>query len=236
VRYLIAITALLVSSISIPGAAVANAAAVTVSGPGPHLVVAVRHSDYRNHWYKVHPGDTLSSIAKDELGHTGKWPALWFVNRREVKNPNKIRKGEILRLPSRPRKGQWVTELAVDHSQAPAPPPRAASTSVVSASSAPAPAPVPQAAPAPPAAAPVVASGASGGYQACVIQAESNGNPGAVNPVTGAGGLYGFLPSTWAALGYSGAPQDASVATQNAAFAKEYARAGTSAWSPYDGC
>ena len=69
-----------------------------------------------------------------------------------------------------------------------------------------------------------------------MIQAESGGNASAVNPYSGAGGLYQFLPSTWQALGFSGLPQDASVAEQNAAFAKEYAESGTGAWSAYDGC
>jgi hypothetical protein len=75
-----------------------------------------------------------------------------------------------------------------------------------------------------------------GSFQQCVITAESGGNPSAVNASSGAGGLYGFLPSTWAALGFPGLPEDASVATQNAAFAKEYAEAGTAPWSSYDGC
>ena len=79
-------------------------------------------------------------------------------------------------------------------------------------------------------------SGASGSFQSCVIQAESGGDAGAVNASSGAGGLYGFLPSTWQALGYSGLPENASVAQQNAAFQKEYAQSGTSAWSAYDGC
>lgn len=78
-------------------------------------------------------------------------------------------------------------------------------------------------------------SAGGGGYQSCVIAHESTGNPAAVNPASGAAGLYGFLPSTWHALGFSGLPQDASVATQDAAFAKEYAAVGRSAWSG-DGC
>jgi hypothetical protein len=98
-----------------------------------------------------------------------------------------------------------------------------------------------------PAAAPVSASEApayadsayytgSGSFQSCVIRAESNGDAGAVNGSTGAGGLYGFLPSTWQALGYSGLPEDASVAEQNAAYEKEYSESGASAWAAYDGC
>ena len=73
-------------------------------------------------------------------------------------------------------------------------------------------------------------------FQACVIQRESGGNPSAVNSSSGAGGLYQFLPSTWASLGFSGLPQNASVATQNAAFAKAFAQSGTSPWAPSDGC
>ena len=79
-------------------------------------------------------------------------------------------------------------------------------------------------------------SGAPGSFQSCVIQRESGGNAGAVNASSGAGGLYGFLPSTWQALGYSGLPENAPVSVQNAAFAKEYSQSGGSAWSAYDGC
>ena len=58
----------------------------------------------------------------------------------------------------------------------------------------------------------------------------------AVNPASGAGGLYGFLPGTWQSLGYSGLPQDAPVSVQNAAFQQEYAQSGTIPWAPSDGC
>jgi LysM repeat protein len=77
-------------------------------------------------------------------------------------------------------------------------------------------------------------------FEACVISHESGGNPRAVNPISGAGGLYQFLPSTWAALGfaaaYPGGAQTAPVSVQRAAFAKLYAEAGASPWAPYDGC
>jgi resuscitation-promoting factor RpfC len=76
----------------------------------------------------------------------------------------------------------------------------------------------------------------SSAYEACVIRRESGGNPSAVNPSSGAGGLYQFLPSTWASLGYSGLPQDAPASVQQQAFDKLYAQAGTSPWSPSDGC
>jgi resuscitation-promoting factor RpfC len=77
-------------------------------------------------------------------------------------------------------------------------------------------------------------------FESCVISRESGGNPRAVNPYSGAGGLFQFLPSTWAGLGYAGAypagAQTAPVSVQEEAFAKLYAEAGTSPWRPYDGC
>lgn len=79
-------------------------------------------------------------------------------------------------------------------------------------------------------------SAASPSFRACVIARESGGNPRAVNPRSGAGGLYQFLPSTWRSLGYGGLPEYASVATQNAAFARAYARWGAVLWRPYDHC
>jgi hypothetical protein len=94
----------------------------------------------------------------------------------------------------------------------------------------------PAAAPAPVQSGGIVGTGGMSAFQACVIQRESGGNPAAVNPSSSAGGLYQFLPSTWAALGHSGLPQNASVAEQNQAFQQEYAQSGTAAWAPYDGC
>jgi resuscitation-promoting factor RpfC len=77
-------------------------------------------------------------------------------------------------------------------------------------------------------------------FEACVISRESGGNPRAVNSSSGAGGLFQFLPSTWAGLGYAsaypGGAQTAPVSVQEAAFAKLFAEAGTSPWAPYDGC
>lgn len=81
----------------------------------------------------------------------------------------------------------------------------------------------------------IAGAAAKSAFRQCVISRESGGNPRAVNPVSGAGGLYQFLPSTWAALGFGGLPQHASVAVQNAAFDKAYARWGTSPWAG-DGC
>jgi LysM repeat protein len=176
----------------------------------------------------VHAGDTLSSISQREFGSAGSWPALWWANRHSVHNPSVIQVGQRLQLPKSHKVKPWLASAALAAVPAPAP----------VAVSAPAPA-APSASPASvPSAAPVqqASYSGSGGFQSCVIQRESGGNPSAVNASSGAGGLYGFLPSTWQSLGFSGLPENASVAQQNAAFAKEYAQSGGAAWSAYDGC
>jgi hypothetical protein len=85
-----------------------------------------------------------------------------------------------------------------------------------------------------------IGTGGMSAFEACVIRVESGGNPRAVNASSGAGGLFQFLPSTWASLGfaaqYPGGAQTAPVSVQEAAFAKLYAEAGTAPWAPYDGC
>jgi LysM repeat protein len=197
--------------------------AVTVSlHPGAH---------HGSQHVSVHTGDTLSSISQREYGSAASWPALWWANRHSVHNPSVIQAGQRLQLPNSHKVKPWLANAALAAIPAPAP--------------APAPVAVPAAAPSSPAAVPSAApvqqstttySGASGSFQSCVIQAESGGNASAVNASSGAGGLYGFLPSTWQGLGYSGSPQNASVAQQNAAFAKQYGQSGGAAWSAYDGC
>jgi hypothetical protein len=198
---------------SIAGAGAAKAMiAVTVS-----LHPAAAH--HHGHDVTVRAGDSLSSISKREYGKAADWPALWWVNRHHVANPGLLRTGQRLHLSDWREVKPWLRQAALAAAPAPAAVPVAATGSVTST-----------------AAASGSYSGAPGSFQSCVIQAESGGDAGAVNASSGAGGLYGFLPSTWQALGFSGLPEDAPVSEQNAAFAKEYAAGGTSAWAPYDGC
>jgi peptidoglycan hydrolase-like protein with peptidoglycan-binding domain len=79
----------------------------------------------------------------------------------------------------------------------------------------------------------VIASSSSDGYSipSGIVMCESGGNWHAVNPSSGAGGAYQILPSTWAAYGGTGLPQDASPAEQSAIAAKIWASAGPGAWS-----
>ncbi len=48
----------------------------------------------------VQAGDSLSKIAKRELGDASKWHALYEANRDTIKNPDLIHPGQVLTLPS----------------------------------------------------------------------------------------------------------------------------------------
>ena len=93
--------------------------------------------------------------------------------------------------------------------------------------------PLPAPAPTPAPASTPTAGDASGGYSipAGIVQCESGGDWSAVNASSGAGGAYQILPSTWAAYGGTGSPQDASPAEQSAIAAEIYASQGPSAWT-----
>jgi Transglycosylase-like domain/LysM domain len=183
--------------------------------------------------YTARRGDTLSSIARAWLGHADRWPALWYANRRHVRDPDALKVGTQLTLavPGHPVHA-WLAAKAMaaipkPPAPRPAPPAQLASTQVGSS----------QPSSSEPAAS-VAATGSvtpGSAYEACVIDHESSGDAGAVNPSSGAGGLYGFLPSTWQSLGYSGLPEDAPVAEQQQAFDRLHAEAGSSPWMT-DGC
>jgi hypothetical protein len=176
---------------------------------------------------QVRSGDSLSTLARRYYHHAVWWPRIWWANRHEVANPNGIRAGETFTIPV-PHAPRPSTVAGALHAIPPPPPPPASARAPAAAT--------PVAAPAPAQSSGTVGTSGMSAFQACVIQRESGGNPAAVNPSSGAGGLYGFLPSTWAALGHSGLPENASVAEQNQAFQQEFAQSGTAAWAPYDGC
>lgn len=50
--------------------------------------------------YTVVAGDSLSKIAKRELGDAGKWNEIYEANRDKIDNPNLIHPGQVLNLPS----------------------------------------------------------------------------------------------------------------------------------------
>jgi LysM repeat protein len=161
--------------------------------------------------YVVRPGDTLSGISRRVYGRADAWPALYRANRTVISSPSLIYPGQKLAVPAHPATGPAPGTTGTMRGST-------HQTGHVDAATAPA------------------APGVPAGFQACVISRESGGNPRAVNPSSGAGGIFQFLPSTWHGLGYSGLPENASVQTQFEAFAKLYAQAGASPWRPSDGC
>jgi uncharacterized protein YabE (DUF348 family) len=76
---------------------------------------------------------------------------------------------------------------------------------------------------------PTPSPSADGLNWAALAQCESGGNPRAVNPA-GYYGLYQFSKSTWASVGGSGNPIDASAAEQTARAQALYARGGAGQW------
>jgi transglycosylase-like protein/LysM domain-containing protein len=191
----------------IPVAGLAKAAiAVTIS-----LHPAAAHQAPAQ--YTVKSGDTLSSIARHEYGSATAWPALWWVNRHKVHNPEMIRVGQRLTLSSwHPRKA-WLNRAALAAIPASAPT-------------------LPVSAPAPAAgAAPVPAS--SGGVNwSAVAACESGGN---WSTSTG-NGFYGglqFTEGTWLANGggqYASSADLATPAQQIAVAERVLASQGIGAW------
>jgi len=229
------------ASAATTGPATATAAPAAVAAPraltAPRTLAARAHEAAGHRTYRVVSGDTLSGISARFCGTPGDYPALAAAS--GIASPDLIYAGQAVTLACH----HTATTAAVrssrgdgdgdgdDGSAAPAasrPATPAASTSYQA-----------PAQPARPRAATVSTAGTSA-FEACVIAHESGGNPQAVNAASGAGGLYQFLPSTWASLGYAGAypggAQTAPVSVQKAAFARLYAQAGAAPWRPYDGC
>jgi nucleoid-associated protein YgaU len=49
--------------------------------------------------YTVKPGDTLGNIAKEHLGSAGAYMKIFELNKDQLTDPDKIRAGQVLRLP-----------------------------------------------------------------------------------------------------------------------------------------
>ena len=50
--------------------------------------------------YTVEKGDTLSQIAQQFYGKSGKWHAIFEANRDQLKDPDKIQVGQKLKIPN----------------------------------------------------------------------------------------------------------------------------------------
>ncbi len=49
--------------------------------------------------YTIQPGDSLSKIAKRELGNANAWNLIHEANKDEIKDPNKIYPGQVIKIP-----------------------------------------------------------------------------------------------------------------------------------------
>jgi LysM repeat protein len=176
--------------------------------------------------YVVKAGDTLASIAQRVYHSSHYWTVLYWANHGQIKYANEIQAGQVLTVPAKPAKiPSAPTALAP---AAPAPVASTANSGESDSSSS-----TVQAAPVQTQSAD---TGSTSSFQACVIAAESGGNPQVMNS-SGHYGLYQFSASTWAE--YGGNPADfgdASVAEQNQVFDNAIAAGGASNWSLYDGC
>jgi nucleoid-associated protein YgaU len=47
----------------------------------------------------VKPGDTLSKIAKHELGDASAYMAIFNANKDQLSDPDKIQPGQVLKIP-----------------------------------------------------------------------------------------------------------------------------------------
>ena len=50
--------------------------------------------------YTVKPGDTLSKIAKEFLGDANAYPQIFEANRDQLSDPDKIKPGQVLKIPA----------------------------------------------------------------------------------------------------------------------------------------
>ncbi len=49
--------------------------------------------------YTIKKGDTLSGIAKEQLGNASRWKYLYDLNKDKIKNPNKLKAGQKIIIP-----------------------------------------------------------------------------------------------------------------------------------------
>jgi LysM repeat protein len=173
--------------------------------------------------YVVKSGDTLASIAQHLYHSSDYWTVLYWANHGQITYANEIQAGQVLTVPARPAKIPGAPKTL-----APSPAPTTSTASYGESYS--------SASTSAPAQTESVDTGSTGSFQACVIAAESGGNPQVMNS-SGHYGLYQFSASTWAE--YGGNPADfgdATVAEQNQVFDNAIAAGGAFNWSLYDGC
>src|ERR1700722_183969 len=178
-----------------------------------------KHHRTQSAKYTVQPGDTLASIAQHLYASADYWPVLYWATHATIPYPSQVQPGQVLTVPNKPAKIPGAPRAlapAATASSGQGYSSASAATATATTSS--------------------TSSGSAGSFQACVIAAESGGNPNVMN-ASGHYGLYQLSASTWAE--YGGNPGDFGTPTvprQNQVFANAIAAGGESNWAPYDGC
>ena len=66
--------------------------------------ITARSSGAADESYTVKPGDTLSAIAKRLLGDANAYHEIFEANRDQLSDPDKIKPGQVLRIPQTMKK------------------------------------------------------------------------------------------------------------------------------------
>src|SRR5262245_27484059 len=70
------------------------------AGPPPKVATASAGAPASaGRTYTVKPGDTLSAIAKSQLGSAGDYMKIFEANKDQLSDPDKIKPGQVLKLP-----------------------------------------------------------------------------------------------------------------------------------------
>lgn len=89
-----------------------------------------RHAAPARTW-KVRSGQTLSTVAAQAYGAADTWPALWWVNKTAVRDPNSLRVGQVLKLSRWHPVAGWLYRAALKSMARRGPPARAQTASMV---------------------------------------------------------------------------------------------------------
>ena len=71
----------------------------STGGPGGGAAASAPATAQANTTYTVKPGDTLSKIAKETLGNAGQYMEIFNANRDQLQDPDKIKPGQVLKIP-----------------------------------------------------------------------------------------------------------------------------------------
>ena len=72
---------------------------IKVTGPATPTQAAPAGAPAAAKTYTVQAGDTLSKIAKDHLGNAGAYMKIFDLNKDQLSDPDKIKPGQILKMP-----------------------------------------------------------------------------------------------------------------------------------------